>query len=77
MMFDNYIIDSWQKGVLYIVTILVMALIFYTGKKKIKFSLRVIIAMTLGIIVGLTLGRTNTNINNESATIISTIRPIG
>lgn len=76
-MFDNYIIDSWQKGVLYLVTLLVLGLIFYTGKKKLKFSFRVIIAMTLGIVVGLIFGDVQTLINGEEATIISTIRPIG
>lgn len=32
--FDNYIIDSWQKGVLYLVTLVIFALIFYTGRLK-------------------------------------------
>lgn len=76
-MFNNYKIDSWQKGLLYFVTLLVLAILFYTGKKKLKFSLRVIIGMTLGIIVGLTLGQTETIVNGESATIVTTIRPIG
>lgn len=76
-MFDNYQIDSWQKGVLYLVTLLVLGLIFYTGKKKLKFSYRVLIAMTLGVVVGLLFGDVKTLINGEEATIISTIRPIG
>src|SRR5690554_1706395 len=76
-MFNNYIIDSWQKGVLYVVALLVFALIFWTGKKKLKFSLRVLIGMTLGIIVGLTLGQTTTDINGVETTIIATIRPVG
>src|SRR5690554_1620293 len=76
-MFNNYLIDSWQKGVLYLVTILVFALIYFTGKKKFKFSLRVIIGMTLGILVGLTLGQTTTTINGSEQTIIATIVPVG
>ena len=76
-MFDNYLIDSWQKGVLYLVTLVVFALIFYTGKLKFKFSIRVIIGMTLGLIVGLTLGQTTTTIDGNETTIIATIRPIG
>ena len=76
-MFNNYIIDSWQKGVLYVVALLVFALIFYTGKRKLKFSYRVIIGMTLGIVVGLTLGQTTTDINGVETTIIATIRPVG
>lgn len=77
-MFDNYLIDSWQKGVLYVVALLVFALIFYTGKKKLNFSLRVVIGMTLGVIVGLTLGQTTTTINGVAdTTIIATIRPVG
>lgn len=77
IMFQNYKIDTWQKGILYLVTLLVVALIYYTGKKKLKFGLRVIIGMTLGIIVGLTLGTTKTMINGSETTIIATIRPIG
>lgn len=76
-MFNNYLIDSWQKGVLYLVTILVFALIYFTGKKKFKFSLRVIIGMTLGILVGLTLGQTTTTINGSEQSIIATIVPVG
>src|SRR5690554_2383262 len=76
-MFDNYLIDSWQKGVLYLVTLVVFAFIFYTGKLKFKFSIRVIIGMTLGLIVGLTLGQTTTTIDGNETTIIATIRPIG
>lgn len=76
-MFDNYLIDSWQKGVLYLTTLVVIALIFFTGKKKIKFSLRVIIGMTLGILVGFLFGPTTTTINGQETTIVATIRPIG
>ena len=49
----------------------------YTGKKKLNFSLRVVIGMTLGIVVGLTLGQTTTDINGVETTIIETIRPVG
>src|SRR5690554_4414508 len=76
-MFNNYLIDSWQKGVLYVVALLVFALIFWTGKKKLNFSLIVVIGMTLGIVVGLTLGQTTTDINGVETTIIETIRPVG
>ena len=76
-MFDNYLIDSWQKGVLYLTTLVVIALIFFTGKKKLKFSLRVIIGMTLGILVGFLFGPTTTTINGQETTIVATIRPIG
>src|SRR5690554_2342498 len=85
-MFDNYIIDSWQKGLLYVVALLVFGLIYYTGIKKLKFSLRVIIAMILGVIVGFAFGPITTNIttyNNAGVlvtseqTIIATIRPVG
>lgn len=55
-MFDNYKIDSWQKGVLYLATILIIALIFFMGKKKVKFSLRILTGLLLGALVGLTLG---------------------
>lgn len=49
-MFDNYKfnMDSWQKGLLYVVTIAVLALLVFLGKKKVKFSFRVLIAMALG-----------------------------
>lgn len=76
-MFDNYLIDSWQKGVLYLTTLVVIALIFFTGKKKLKFSLRVIIGMTLGILIGFLFGPTTTTINGQETTIVATIRPIG
>ena len=85
-MFNNYIIDSWQKGLLYVVALLVFGLIYFTGKKKLKFSLRVIIAMVLGIIVGFAFGPVTTNITaynstgvlvTSEQTIIATIRPVG
>jgi len=77
-MFKNYIIDSWQKVLLYIVTIIVIGIIFFTGRKKMKLSYRVFIAMLLGIIVGFSLGNVKTTYNDvEGVTIISTIRPIG
>lgn len=65
-MFDNLIIDSWQKGVLYIVTILSFILLHILARKRLKFSYRVLIALGLGLVVGLTLGPAS-----------STIRPIG
>jgi len=76
-MFNNYRIDSWQKGVLYLVTLLVFALIYFTGKKKVKFGYRVLIGMVLGAIVGLTLGQTTTDINGVETSIAATIRPVG
>ncbi|MBN3490076.1 dicarboxylate/amino acid:cation symporter [Acholeplasma equirhinis] len=76
-MFDNYIIDSWQKGVLYITAIAVLSLIFLTGKLKWKFSFKVLLAMGLGLIVGFLFGGTKTIIDGKEASIIATIRPIG
>lgn len=76
-MFDNYKIDSWQKGVLYLATILIIALIFFMGKKKVKFSIRILTGLLLGALVGLTLGKTTTDYNGNTTTIIATIRPIG
>ncbi|VEU80993.1 dicarboxylate/amino acid:cation symporter [Haploplasma axanthum] len=80
-MFNNYKIDSWQKLVLYIVTILVIGFLFYTGSKKWKFSIRVLIGMGLGILVGLTLGQTTSpytsNGSTSDLTIIRVIKPIG
>lgn len=76
-MFENYIIDSWQKGVLYLITILVMGLLYFMAKKKVKFSYRVLTSLFIGIIVGLLLGNVKTTINGESDTIMATVRPIG
>ena len=81
-MFDNYKIDSWQKGLLYIVTLLVIGLLFFLGKKKVKFAYRVLTAMILGIIAGLYFGPITTEIRNSAgnvstATITVIVRPIG
>ena len=76
-MFNNYFIDSWQKGILYLVTILVIALLWFLAKKKVKFSYRVLISLAIGILVGLLLGPVKTDINGEQTTIMATIRPIG
>lgn len=85
-MFSNYKIDSWQKGLLYIVTLLVFSIIFYAGKKKLKFSIRVIIAMVIGVLVGFSFGPVTTfiasydrsgNLVTNTETIIATIRPVG
>ena len=65
-MFDNLVIDSWQKGVLYLVTILAIGLLYFLARKKMKFSFRVLIALGLGLATGLALGP-----------VASTIRPIG
>ena len=65
-MFDNLVIDSWQKGVLYLVTILAIGLLYFLARKKMKFSFRVLIALGLGLSTGLALGP-----------VASTIRPIG
>lgn len=76
-MFKNYEIDSWQKGVLYLVTLFVLALLFFLGRKKVKFGLRVLVAMVLGLAVGLIFGQVTTIFNGAETTIIATIRPIG
>ncbi|NLK13063.1 MAG: dicarboxylate/amino acid:cation symporter [Candidatus Phytoplasma sp.] len=81
-MFDNYKIDSWQKGLLYIVTLLVIGLLFFLGKKKVKFAYRVLIAMVLGVVAGLYFGPITTEIKNSAgsvstATITAIVRPIG
>lgn len=65
-MFDNLKIDSWQKGVLYLVTIAVLAGLYFLAKKKVHFSIRVLIGLVLGLSVGLIFG-----------SIASVIRPIG
>ncbi|MDY0210809.1 MAG: dicarboxylate/amino acid:cation symporter [Acholeplasma sp.] len=65
-MFENLKIDSWQKAVLYAITALAIWLLHYMAKKKIKFSYRVLVALGLGLVTGLTLGSVST-----------TIRPIG
>lgn len=78
-MFSNYKIDSWQKGVLYLVTLLSIALIYYLGKKKVKFSYRVLLSLLIGTVVGLTLGQTKTTIvgQTDPTTITYLVRPIG
>lgn len=76
-MFNNYLIDSWQKGILYVITIMVIILLNYMAKKKIKFSYRVLTSLVIGIIVGILLGQVKTDIDGESTTIMATIRPIG
>src|SRR5690606_6962305 len=76
-MFNNYLIDSCQKGVLYLVTLAVIALLLFTGKKNVKFSYRVLIGMTLGLAVGLIFGGFTTDVNGSETTIVATIRPIG
>lgn len=76
-MFNNYLIDSWQKGLLYIITIGVIILLMHMAKRKIKFSYRVLTSLVIGIIVGLLFGQVKTDINGESATIMATVRPIG
>ncbi len=65
-MFDNLVIDSWQKGLLYILTILAIVLLHILARKRMKFSFRVLIALALGLGIGLGLGE-----------VASTIRPIG
>lgn len=65
-MFDNLAIDSWQKAVLYAITVLVMILLYQLAKRKVAFSIRVLSAMALGLITGILLGD-----------VASTIRPIG
>ena len=65
-MFQNLIIDSWQKLVLYLSTLAVIILLYWMAKKKVKFSYRVLVAMGLGLSIGLLLGD-----------VAVTIRPIG
>lgn len=76
-MFNNYLIDSWQKGILYIITILVVLLLMRMAKKRVKFSYRVITSLVIGIVVGLLLGQIKTDINGNQVTIMATVRPIG
>ncbi|HLT00226.1 MAG TPA: dicarboxylate/amino acid:cation symporter [Acholeplasma sp.] len=76
-MFNNYIIDSWQKGVLYLVTVAIIAFLMFLGKKKLKFGLRVLLGMTLGLAVGFIFGPISTTINNAPGSVVATIRPIG
>lgn len=84
-MFENYKIDSWQKGVLYLITLLVIGLLFFLSKKKVKFSYRVLTAMLIGIIAGLIFGPTTTQIRSivggqevyTEGSITTVIRPIG
>ena len=76
-MFDNYKIDSWQKGVLYIVTLLVIGLLYFLAKKRVKYSYRILIGLVTGLLVGLLLGQTKTIVNGKETTITQVIRPIG
>lgn len=78
-MFKDYLFgkDDWQKGLLFFITILVIALLIFLKKKKMKFSYRVIIAMVLGAVVGLIFGSYKMDVNGNDVTIITTIRPIG
>ena len=82
-MFNNYLFgkDDWEKGVLYLVTILIIYYLFQLGRKKVKFSYRVIVGMILGIAVGFFFGGYQTPITNGKdttmQTIVTTIRPIG
>jgi Na+/H+-dicarboxylate symporter len=65
-MFANLKIDSWQKAVLYVITVIAIVLLHYMAKKRVKFSYRVLVALGLGLLTGLALGSVST-----------TIRPIG
>lgn len=65
-MFSNLIIDSWQKAVLYIITILAIISLHLLARRKVKFSYRVLAALGLGLVAGLIVGN-----------VASTIRPIG
>jgi L-cystine uptake protein TcyP (sodium:dicarboxylate symporter family) len=65
-MFSNLIIDSWQKAVLYIITILAFVSLHLLARRKVKFSYRVLAALGLGLVAGLIVGN-----------VASTIRPIG
>ncbi len=65
-MFINLKIDSWQKLVLYLITIFAIVLLHILSKRKVKFSYRVLVALGLGLATGLLLGDVST-----------TIRPIG
>ena len=65
-MFVNLAIDSWQKAVLYVVTLLAILLLHFLAKRKVKFSYRVLVALGLGLLTGIALGSVST-----------TIRPIG
>lgn len=55
-MFSNFRFDTWQYWVLYAITILTMGLLFFLGKKRVKFAFRVLIALLLGLGVGLLVG---------------------
>ena len=65
-MFVNLAIDSWQKAVLYVVTLLAILFLHFLAKRKVKFSYRVLVALGLGLLTGIALGSVST-----------TIRPIG
>ncbi|PKK87062.1 MAG: dicarboxylate/amino acid:cation symporter [Tenericutes bacterium HGW-Tenericutes-8] len=65
-MFVNLAIDSWQKAVLYVVTLLAILLLHFLAKRRVKFSYRVLVALGLGLLTGIALGSVST-----------TIRPIG
>src|SRR5690625_5210221 len=54
---------------------MVIILLNYMAKKKIKFSYRVLTSLVIGIIVGILLGQVKTDIDGESTTIMATIRP--
>lgn len=65
-MFENLKIDSIEKLLLYIVTIIAILLLNFMAKKRVKFSYRVLTALIFGLATGLVFG-----------SIASTIRPIG
>src|SRR5690554_7294265 len=48
-------LKSYAEPLMYLLALVVFALLFFLGKKKVNFSIRVLTAMALGIVVGLTL----------------------
>jgi len=50
---NNVFFDSIEELIMYLVALVVFALIFFLGKKKVNFSIRILVAMALGLIIGL------------------------
>lgn len=50
---DEVFLSSLYELLMYLLALVVFAIIFFLGKNKVNFSIRVLIAMVLGIIVGI------------------------
>ena len=67
-MFDNLAIDSWQMGLLYLLTAGVIACLWLLAKYKVHFSIRVLVGLVLGVLIG--------SIFKERATVLASLGSI-